>query len=456
MTLLLAQVTPHHAVGADERPPRRGTRRDQPRRVLERDGRRGARRREAHGDHEVGAARHPHRGGEIHGVVTADGGRAGAGHGGRRDLVERRRDPDLVGRARRGGVEAHGGDAAVAAARVPGREPRRLVLVPDALGPAERVVLVDGVVVGRPLHAVEDSQLRAERAVVIRDPEVAAEAELRPPAVLDEEGAGARRPAHEPRGRIGIVPAHDADMMVELGVARVVRARRPVQVVPHVGHHRVHGAVFHHGPLDRRVRPRALARREEQHLLDVTHGAQPLTGRPGTRIPVVTLQHGAGPTGHVGSGDRARGAPFEAQARALEVGHVVLGEVETRAGQQARLERAEGGEDPARAVVGLLADAGHPAQRAQVILLGERAPRPRRRAGGRRRDDAQRRYEERRQERRPIPLASAPSPGHACNPTRRPRGDASDLFRDRLAVAEPAPARPPARGTLRRRAARSR
>jgi hypothetical protein len=71
------------------------------------------------------------------------------------------------------------------------------------------------------------------------------------------------------------------------------------------------------------------------------------------------------------------------EARRLEVGHVVLGEVEARPRKEARLEGADGGEDPAGAVVVLKADAGDAAVRAQVVLRREAHPLPRWGGGGR-------------------------------------------------------------------------
>jgi len=59
-----------------------------------------------------------------------------------------------------GRVEARGGDAAVAAARVPGGEPRRSGPEADAPRPAQGVVLVDGVVVARARDVGERSQFR--------------------------------------------------------------------------------------------------------------------------------------------------------------------------------------------------------------------------------------------------------------------------------------------------------
>ena len=225
-----AQILPGDAVRADERARHGGPRREQPGGVLHRDRRERARRPQADGDDEVGAGRHRDRRRERHRMVAADGegARSGDGRGGK--LGDRRRDAHLVARARLRGIEARGGDAAVAAARVPRGEPAGPALEADALGPAKSVVLVDGVVVGGALDAVEHRHLGAQLAVVVGDPEVPALPPRRAPAVLDQEGAGAGWAPQEPPGRIRVVPADDTDVVVEFGVARVVGAGREVVV----------------------------------------------------------------------------------------------------------------------------------------------------------------------------------------------------------------------------------
>ena len=264
-------------------------------------------------------------------------------------------------------------------------------------------MLVDGVVVARALDAVEHGELGAEAAVVVRDPEVASLPERRAPAVLDQEGAGTRRASQEAARRIGVVPSHDADVVVELGVARVVGARRGVVVGVLVGHRRVHAAVLHDRPLDRRVLLGAAAARQEEHLLDVAHGAQALGRVPRTRVRVVALEDRPLPPGDVGGRDVAGGASLEAQARRLEVRQVVLREIEAVLGQEVRLERPHGGEDPAGAVVVLLADVGHPSAVAQVVARRERAPGPG--SGGGRRRQRRRRDQECAQDREECPAS---------------------------------------------------
>ena len=243
---------------------------------------------------------------------------------------------------------------------------------------------------------------------MVRHPEVAALPVGLPPAVLDEEGAGAGRAAQEPPGRVPVVPADHADVVVDVRRARVVRTRRGVVPRRLVGHGRVHGAVVHDRPLDRRVRVRARAPRQEEHLLDVPDGRQSLPGGARVRIRVVPLEHRPLPARDVGGGDGARGAPAEGEARPVEVGQVVLREIETGPGEQAGLERPDRGEDPAGAVVVLKSDRGDPAELAQVVPGREVTPGPG--GGGGRRRQRRRRGQQHAEEGEKSPAAAPARP----------------------------------------------
>ena len=169
---------------------------------------------------------------------------------------------------------------------------------------------------------------------------------------------------------------------------------------------------------------------------------QPLARRPRVGIRVVALQHRALPAGDVGGRDGARGAPLEAQARPLEVRHVVLREVEPGPGQQRRLERTDGGEDPAGAVVVLLADVRDAAELAQVVPLREGAAGPGR-GGGRRRQRRRRGEQHGAQERSSAdpPRACMPGPPHVRHARRiHARGRRT---RSPAAVAQEAPSHVP-------------
>ena len=188
------------------------------------------------------------------------------------------------------------------------REPRRVAPVAHGPRPSHGIVLVDRVVVAPGLDPVEHRRLAGESGVVVGDPEVPLEAPLRPPAVLDEEGAVARRTPEEPARRVVVVPADDGHVMGELRRGRVVRFGRAVEGPALVGHRCRDRATRRDRPLQRTVVAGPAPRRQVVHVLDMTHSPQPLRRLPGARIAVVALEHRAFPACDIGAGDTVRGA----------------------------------------------------------------------------------------------------------------------------------------------------
>ena len=210
---------------------------------------------------------------------------------------------------------------------------------------------------------------------MVGDPQVALVGEVGAPAVLDEERAvsGRPRPREEVGRRVGVVPAHDEDVVVRRAARGVVVGEgRRVPRLEFVLHAevdgRVHAAVGHDRPLDGVVVQRPLPLGQEERLLHVAHGAQVRRRLAGARVRVRRLPHRALPASVVGERQLAGRHALVVEPRGHVIGQVVLGEVERQPllAEHDRLERAHGRHDPAGAVAVLRAHGGQAVLRAQV------------------------------------------------------------------------------------------